>query len=68
MRRRGHSYVDLVRREFERSFDALRNQGDTRRRRRRRPDGGGELEPTPVEPINPKGLSGGAEAPLEFGD
>jgi hypothetical protein len=36
------------------------------RRRRRRP--GGEPEFTPVEPRNPKGLTGGAEARLEFDD
>jgi len=43
----------------------LRRSGATRKRPRRK---GGEPERAPVEPPNPKLLSGGAAAELEFDD
>ena len=39
-----------------------------RRFRRPRPRKGGQTEPEPVEPPNPRNLSGGAAAELEYDD
>lgn len=46
------------------SFSAPYPRPPAKRRRRK----GGEPEREPVEPDNPRPLSGGAAAPLEFGD
>jgi hypothetical protein len=66
-------HFELLLRAFDRSDEALRQPVEEirppprrRKRRRRRRGDGLDLAPTPVEPSNPKGLSGGAEAPLEF--